>query len=392
MSTLKVGGIRGVSGSSDAITVANDGTCTARITNNLSNKNIIINGAMTVAQRGTSSTSTGKATVDRFDLSTAGVDEAMTQAQVDVASGTTPYSLGFRKAFKITNGNQTGGAGTGDRCIISYAVESQDNANSGWNYTSASSYTTLSFWAKSSVAQTFYVALTTQDGTQQRYGVAMTFTSADTWTKFTYKIPGNSNIQFDNNNDRGLQIFWTLFRGTDTTDNSFVLNQWAAYNSSIRYPDITGTWFATDNATFELTGVQLEVGEHATDFEHRLFADELAKCQRYFYQATEIGSTSDVTNKPIAAGFYFTATDYRAIIDFPVEMRAQPTLSSNDNSNSFYIHFNANADFIDRLDSFHLTKKRGEVRNTAHVGGTQGYFGMLKQETGDSNLSFSAEI
>ena len=141
MSEIKVNSIKGVGASAAAITVNNtDRTCTANITNNLSNRNIIINGAMLVAQRGTSSTSTGIQTVDRFGLSTAGLDEAMTQAQVDVASGTTPYSLGFRKAYKITNGNQTGGAGTSDRCIIYTTLESQDNANAGWNYTSSSSF------------------------------------------------------------------------------------------------------------------------------------------------------------------------------------------------------------------------------------------------------------
>ena len=89
----------------------------------------------------------------------------LTQAQVDVASGTTPYSLGFRKAYKITNGNQTSGAGADDRAIVHTTYESQDIANSGWNYTSSSGFITLSFWAKSSVAQTFYLALTTHDGT-----------------------------------------------------------------------------------------------------------------------------------------------------------------------------------------------------------------------------------
>ena len=336
MSTLKVGAIRGVSASSDAVTVANDGTCTANITNR-TNKNLIINGAYQVAQRGTSSTSTGYQTVDRFDLSAAGVDEAMTQAQVDVSSGTTPYTLGFRKAFKITNGNQTGGAGTGDRCIVSTALEAQDIADSGWNYLSASSYITLSFWAKSSVAQTFYVALTSQDGTQQRYGVAMTFTSTNTWTKFTYKIPGNSNLQFDNNSDRGLQIFWTLFRGTDTTSNSFVLNQWAAYNGSIRYPDITGTWFTTNDATFEITGVQLEVGSVATDFEHRSFAQELALCQRYFYKTydydTAIGTAT-------TAGAFVrsisTQQTYAAMssVRYPVSMRDNPTVTAYSTQNA----------------------------------------------------------
>ena len=85
MSTLKVGAIRGVSASSDAVTVANDGTATGKFTNR-QGKNLIINGEFQVAQRGTSSTSTGYKTVDRFDLSAAGVDEAMTQAQVDVSS------------------------------------------------------------------------------------------------------------------------------------------------------------------------------------------------------------------------------------------------------------------------------------------------------------------
>ena len=324
MSEIKVNSRKGVGASSAAITVNNtDGTCTANITNNLSNRNIIINGAMLVAQRGTSSTSTGIQTVDRFGLSTAGLDEAMTQAQVDVASGTTPYSLGFRKAYKITNGNQTGGAGTSDRCIIYTTLESQDNANAGWNYTSSSSFTTLSFWAKSSVAQTFYLALTTQDGTQQRYGAAITFSSADTWTKFTYKIPGNSNIQFDNNNERGLQIYWTLFRGTGTTDNSFPINQWAAYNSSIRYPDFTSTWFTTNDATFELTGVQLEVGSVATDFEHRSFSDELSKCQRYCQKLGADNGAYDCM--AIGQGVYNT----KAFVPYrlPTRMRSTPSFT-----------------------------------------------------------------
>ena len=77
-------------------------------------RNIIINGAMNVAQRGTSSTSTGYQTVDRFQVQFSGTDEAPTQAQVYVASGTTPYTSGFRKALKVTNGNQTGGAGADD--------------------------------------------------------------------------------------------------------------------------------------------------------------------------------------------------------------------------------------------------------------------------------------
>ena len=299
MSTLKVDAIRHNSATSDAITTHSDGTASAKIADvggsQLSNRNLQVNGAMIIAQKATTDTgSEGIATVDRFGLSTGGEDEDLTQAQVDVASGTTPYSLGFRKAYKITNGNQTSGAGADDRAIVHTTYESQDIANSGWNYTSSSGFITLSYWAKSSVAQTFYLALTTADGSSYRYGSPITFTSANTWTKFTHKIPGNSNLQFDQDSGRGLQMYWTLFRGTNTTDNSFTINQWAAYNSSIRYPDITSTWWTTNDSTFELTGVQFEVGDTPTSFEHRTYGDELRRCQRYYeetYVMTDAGNS-----------------------------------------------------------------------------------------------------
>ena len=119
----------------------------------LSHRNIIVNGAMLVAQYGSSSTSTGYQTVDRMKSVQSAIDEVATQSQSDVASGTTPYTLGFRKAFKFTNGNQTSGAGSGDVIRVQQRLEAQDIANSGWNFLSSSSYLTMSFWVKSSVAQ-----------------------------------------------------------------------------------------------------------------------------------------------------------------------------------------------------------------------------------------------
>jgi hypothetical protein len=357
-------------------------------------RNLIINGAMLVAQRGVQSSVSDNsyATVDRFRLTHNGTDEAPQQAQVDVASGTTPYSLGFRKAFRITNGNQTSGAEASDFIRISTMLEGQDIANSGWNYLSTSSFITLSFWVKSSVAQNFYSFIRSTDGTMYQYPFETGSLTADTWTKVTKTIPGNSNLTFNSDIGGAFELWIHQFSGTAETASGVALNTWATYDGTAKMPDFPSTWYTTNDATYEITGVQLEVGGTATDFEHRSFGDELAKCQRYFYQATKIGSTNDVTNAPIAAGFYLTASDYRAVIDFPVEMRTAPTLSSNDNSASYYIHYNANADTIDRLDSFYNTKRRSIVRNTAHVSGTQGYFGMLHQETGDSNLNFSAEL
>jgi hypothetical protein len=280
MSTLKVGAIRGVSASSDAITVASDGTCTANLTNR-TNKNLIINGAMQVAQRGTSSTSSDYQTVDRFAHFGTGWDEAMTQSQSDVASGTTPYTLGFRKAFKVQNGNQTSGAGAGDAIYIRYRPEAQDIASSGWNYTSTSSFITLSFWVKSSVAQNFFGYLETSDGTQKIYPFQTGSLSADTWTKVIVTIPGHADLAFNLDNGQGMGINIAPFFGTDYTANSATVDTWKAYSDTERMPDNTSTWYTTNDATFEITGVQLEVSDHATDFEHRSFGQELELCKRY---------------------------------------------------------------------------------------------------------------
>ena len=286
MSTLKVDAIRHNSATSDAITTAADGTCTAKITGMtgggaLSHRNIFINGAMTVAQRGVTSTSQDYQTVDRMKSVCSNNDEVATQSQSDVASGTTPYTLGFRKAFKLQNGNQTSGANADDVVRMQSRLEAQDIANSGWNYKSSSSYITLSFWCKSSVAQNFYIQLVSYDGSVQSYTFETGSLTADTWTKVTHSIPGNSNLQFDNDNGLGLDIYWIQYYGTDNTSSSHSLNSWAAYASGSKSPDMTTTWYTTNDATFEYTGVQLEVGDIATSFEHISIAEELRRCSRY---------------------------------------------------------------------------------------------------------------
>jgi len=281
MSEIKVNSIKGVGSTDAAITINNsDGTCTANLSNR-QGKNLIINGAMQVAQRGTSSTTSGYGSVDRFRCMFGGQDEAPNQAQADVASGTTPYTLGFRKSFKLTNGNQTGGAGATDYIQLLTTIEAQDIANSGWNYISSTSFVTLSFWVKSSVAQNFYGALRTNDGTAKSFPFETGSLTADTWTKVTKTILGNSGITINNDNGSGLDIFIWPFRGTDYT-GSVTLNQWNTWNASTATPDYTSTWWTTNDATFEVTGVQLEVSDHASDFQFRSFAEELALCQRYF--------------------------------------------------------------------------------------------------------------
>ena len=303
------------------LTVDNINTTSINSGQTSGKKNLIINGDMQVAQRGTSSTSSGYHSVDRFTIINTGTDESPTQAQVDVSSGTTPYTLGFRKALKVTNGNQTGGAGAGDYIWIQHVIEAQDIVTSGWNYTSSSSNITLSFWVKSSVAQDFKGYLRSRDGTNYEYPFATGSLSADTWTKITKTIPGNSNIQLDNNNEAGLEINLFAFLGTDRTDGGTTENAWAAFNSAARTKDNTSTWYTTNNATLEITGYQLEVGSTATDFEHRSFGQELALCQRYF-QTIGVGF--------IAAARGASSSQLLYSYTPPVNMRSSPTISTND--------------------------------------------------------------
>ena len=381
MSTLKVDAIRHNSATSDAITTAADGTCTAKLTSvgggQLSHRNIFINGAMMVAQRGvTSTTSNTYSTVDRVQIRTSGVNEEPTQAQVDVASGTTPFTLGFRKALRLTNGNQTSGAGTSDYIWWDYRLESQDMANSGWNYTSSSSFITFSFWIKSSVAQTFKGYFRAIDGTSQQYPFETGSLTADTWTKVTKTIPGNSNISFDNDSALGFQINIFAFYGTDVTDNSVTENAWSAYASSARMKDNTSTWYTTNDATLEMTGFQLEVGDTATSFEHRSFGEELERCKRY-YQTLPSGLIS----VRMAQDTTYSNAGMQSTFILPTPMRANPGLSNwNDGSGTItHTFYNGN---YSNATNYELNMYSG-----IHNGAVQFSFNYSQANNGGSSLA-----
>tara|TARA_B100001250_G_scaffold35879_1_gene28855 strand:+ start:908 stop:2038 length:1131 start_codon:yes stop_codon:yes gene_type:complete len=323
MSELRVNAIRHTSASSDAISLSSDGTCTAKITNNLSNKNLVINGAMQCAQYGTTSTTNGRGTVDRFQHLYAGTDEAPTFTQHALTSSDTgPWEKGFRYSLHATNGNQTSGAGAADEVFFYYQFEAQDIANSGWDYTSASSYITFSFWVKSSVAQNFYGSFTSRDGTQQSYPFETGSLTANTWTKITKKIPGNSNITINNDNGEGLTLGIMAFYGTDYTASGVTLDAWGTKNNTAVFPDNTSTWYTTNDATFEITGVQLTATDYCPDYPHISYGDELARCKRY-YQLNQ-NST----------GYAYNSTTCRCIISGTVDMRTGPSIAIVNGTNT----------------------------------------------------------
>ena len=281
------------------------------------NKNLVINGDMAIAQRGTSSTTDSYKTVDRFRNNIGG--PSITQTQETLTSGD-PYDLGFRHFYRQTNTSAS--SATSSNVQLLQIIEAQDIASSGWNYTSSSSYISVSFWVRSSLAGTYPVCFRTYDGTSYWYASEFTI-AANTWTKITKKVSGNSNLQFDSNNGAGLQVNVSPHFGTDFTDSGFVFDQWAAFNGSSRSKDYAQDWGNTVNATFDITGVQVEVGEKATDFEHRTFADELAKCQRYFLMFKPETSTG-IAHAGFFNGGGRSGTAVYGVLHFPVEMRLRP--------------------------------------------------------------------
>ena len=293
----------------------------------LTNRNLIINGAMRIAQRATSSTTNGYGDLDRWKHEYAGTDENPTFAQVSLTTSDTPYTLGLTKTAKITNGNQTSGLQASSLINFNQQIEAQNIRNSGWDYTSSSSYITLTFWVRASVEQNYHGFVKTQDGTNYVYPYETGILSANTWTKITKSIPGNSNLTINDDTGGGFQVFPIFFGGTNYTSSSVTNNAWATWSSGGRSKDQTATWFTTNDSTLEITGVQLEVGSVATPFEHRPVSDELARCQRYYiFNGATMGNAGK--------SYSMSGMDMPVTVNygFPVQMRATPSVTTTNST------------------------------------------------------------
>ena len=385
MSTLKVNKIRDNSGSTDAIVLDPSGGAvlagvttisTARVTTGITSTSLQVGAAVTITESGIEAsgvgitcanlnggeisgrrrlningammvsqyydkvgaiTDSGYYAVDRMRVTAANCDENPTTSQSDVASGTTPYTEGFRKAVKIQNGNQTSGAGASDKIALEHRLEQQDIASSGWNYTSTTSFITVQFWVKSSVAQTYFGRFTSQSsadgGALKTYPFSFALT-ADTWTKVVKTIPGHADLRFLSTSNNGLTFELMMFRGTDTTADSVSVNEWHTYDNAAITPDQTSTWYTTNDATFEVTGLQIEVGSQATAFEHRTLGDELSLCQRYF-----IMFTGNVTAWRLGMIWVNSATNSYCNFHLPNSMRAIPSqIYTTGTADNYQVH------------------------------------------------------
>lgn len=280
-------------------------------------RNLIINGAMQIWQRGTTQVAVGGYMVDRHQASIGTVTITQDQS-TDVPSG-----QGFSHSWKVANTGTT--TATGAYIAMQTGLEAKDIRNSGWNYTDPSSKITLSFWAKSNTAGTYQCGLRSADGTA--YNITSEYTlDANTWKKITVSYPGKSDLTFDNDVNLGLTVFPMIELGSDYTTGS-VNDAWTAHSGSTQTPDKTSSWMSTSSADFYITGVQLEVGDIATPFEHRTYGEYERDCERY-YQIVDVY---------FSTGSYSWAYHYYEPFEFRTIMRAAPTIekhSQTDNTAS----------------------------------------------------------
>jgi len=284
-------------------------------TNQLGNRNLVINGAMQVAQRGTSTTGVGTAiaynTVDRWRFADASDPSAR---YTETQSTDAPEGFSNSRKFEVTTADTNVEADEDQ--YTDHFIEAQNLQHLAYGTSNAKTIT-LSFWVKSSVAQTFGCGLIHEDG-GGNYGVSYTVNSADTWEYKTLTFNGNTSTAINNDNGRGLRIKFGLAAGSDQIAGSDA----TAWGGTTTYGQHSNTWVGTVGNTWQITGVQLEVGSVATPFEHRSYGDELQRCQRYFF-ATATGTTYNA----VTTGFANSTTNSTQLITYPVQMRATPSIT-----------------------------------------------------------------
>ena len=374
MSEIKVNSIKGVGASAAAITVNNsDGTCTANITNR-SNRNIIINGAMQVAQRGTSFTATGNEyTVDRFSHHTgSGFNFDTTTTQ----SSDAPDN--FAKAIKITPDSVVTPSAT-QNGLFAYSIEGQDVQQLAYG-TSSPQKITLSFYAKSASQNNnhqYTIQIRKVDTAGNIKHVLQPFTVTSSYQRFTFTFDGDTASDIVDGTGLGVELDFILVAGSSDLESA--TSTWA---TSSGFRGVTGQSNFMDNTSneFYLTGVQLEVGSVATDFEHRSFGQELALCQRYYYQIAPAVAESLIgtTVNPDASADLCT-------IRFPVEMRNEPTLVVSNFSNAFRLYASAGTR---NPSTFILNTGVGSTKSVqiSVSGGTSGAVGFLRVYNPDSGV------
>jgi len=313
MSKIKVNSLEGVGASTPAISIDNtSGACAANITSlnggQFSNRNVIINGACQVAQRSNLTTAqAGYGAVDRFSVVSGGA------SRFTLSKGDGPGAqYGLPSALKFTTTTADNAGDATDYMYLDTRLEGQDMQRFQKGSSDAKQYT-LQFWIKLAIQGTYVVQLFDVDNS--RHVVAnYTVSTPNTWEKKIITFPADTSGTLDNDNAKSFEVRWHFMGGSNYRSGT----QQTTWGSIVAGNMLAGMGNAV-SATGDnfITGMQLEVGSVATDFEHRSFGQELALCQRYFQKYTGVANRIYIVNV------------YRVQHPLPVQMRANPTVTKS---------------------------------------------------------------
>jgi len=372
-----------------ASTIPDDSIANVKMANIVQSKNIIINGDMQIAQRSTSvaSISSGNTihTCDRWKTyaSSAGT---WTQTQEALTSGDA-YNDGFSNSLKLDCTTANGSLSSGSYLSVAQSIEAQ-NLQYIKKGTANAEQLTASFWVKSTKTGTNIVQFVSLDNTVRICAKSYTINSSDTWEKKTITIPADTSStgKIDNNNGEGMRMIFWVAAGTDYTSGTLATT-WANSANANRAVGQVNNADSTSN-NFEITGVQLEAGDTASEFEFLPVDINQQRCFRYFYMV------GDEDEQGLGTAFYRSNTNVRFMIEPPVTMRSTPSLDQSTASNSFRVLSSAGGD--DLLDDWSIMTSSTDrfiiVVNATDASGTGGQAGYALINLADTHFALTAEL
>ena len=344
-------------------------------------RNIIINGDMSIAQRGTSTssiTSGGYYTVDRFQVAPNTMGTWTMSQDSDVPSG-----QGFAKSLKINCTTADASPSAGDNLTISSNFEGQmlQYLKKG---TSNAESLTLSFWVKTNKTGTYVAELYDNDNTRT-INKSFTVSSADTWEKKTITYAGDTTGAFGNDANNSLGVNFWLGAGTTYTSGT-LQTSWGSRVQANRAVGVTNLADSTSNY-INITGVQLEAGTTASDFEFLPYDVNLQRCQRYYYSFIK-----NENNEEIGCGGYYSSSQIFVDIPFPVTMRANPTLDFTSGTDYYGVYRNGAHDTFNSFTIGQSGINLVGLYNNSEVSGTAGHAGFFRTNNASSSMAFNSEL
>ena len=348
-------------------------------------RNIVINGAMQVAQRATSVTGLGDdndegyPTVDRFKVQgNAGAGRfTMTQEAVTDLPG-------FPECIKLDCTTADTSIAAAERLFIQTKFEGQDLQGTGTGTADAKSIT-VSFYAKASASFKFVLALLNVDN--DRYA-GSTFDVTSSWQRFIVTFPADTDdgsSPFDNDNADSLNLRFFLHAGSNYTSGT-LSNTFANAVAANTYDSDADSFYSNTANNFFLTGVQMEVGSVATPFEHRSFGEELVLCKRYFQDLC-----SGASANPIANVAYYSATSLHGHVKLGTEMRATPSIAVADVTH-FTVYSNGAGKATSALIVGGTWHTKAIELNGTTASATSGHAGFIRTNNTASSIQLIAEL